>query len=419
MVLTLFASGGAVAGECVIVGRVAAVSPRRPVAAIDVGANSGVQSNDRAVILRDEKIVATGTVVHTEAGRCGISFAHFEDRSPQVDDRVIVVQTECSPETSESCELTFYKSAAVDREMPVGDRLWISGGSREGWRTGESVLVRRRNAVLGWGTISRCYEKSALVLLDRSREDGILPIRGDIVESIGRVGRTGQVRSRVAAMIAGGRSPQMIIAGDAQVGFAVDDRVEIIRDGEYVSHGKVISVEPFIRVEASEAFQKSSPREGDAVVLRDDPDRSGLAVGRIFRIEEDYALVTLGQVDQIEKGQRLFLLNADGSTTSLKVRTTYDEHCGAQLDSPSNHIREWQPVATFAGAAARRVVPCAMPLAEARSALPDGLAMFNPEGYCLPKVGEIIGRSRKGFAWMVIAIGPDGILAAEIASDES
>lgn len=427
MIVSLFAIAHVRADDAVTAARIAAISSQAPVAAIDVGADAGVRENDRVVILRDGDVVAAGLVNHLQADRCGLEFAPVGDRTPVVGDKVVVVRSSYSPKPSESCELILFKTATVDRVLPAGDRLWIAGGERDGWRMGDSVLVRRGAAVLGWGMVANCYDRSALVTLDRMREDGALPRRGDAIEAIGKVGRSDRVRSRVAAVVATGDAPRMIVAGDSHTGFVLDDRVEIIRDGRYVSYGKVVGVDPLLQIEANRAFQRTDPQEGDTVTLRGDVEGVEPAVGRIFRVEKDYALITLGQVDQIENGQRLFILNHDGSTTSLKVRKLYAEHCGATLDGPAHEnadapertLKNWLPVSTFSGAAARREVPCAEPIAGDAGKLPEWLASLKPEGYCLPKVGETVARSNDGRAWMVIAIGDDEILAVKVASDNS
>ncbi len=427
LIVSLFAIANVRADDAVAVGRIAVVSSQAPVAAINVGADAGVRENDRAVILRDGDVVATGLVNHLQTDRCGLEFTLTGDRTPIVGDKVIVVRGVYAAKPSESCELILFKTALVDRVLPAGDRLWIAGGERDGWRRGDSVLVRRGAAVLGWGMVANCYDRSALVTLDRTREDGALPRRGDAIEAIGKVGRSDRVRSRVAAIVATGDTPRMIVAGDSHSGFALDDRVEIIRDGCYVSYGKVVGVDPLLQIEANRAFQRTDPQEGDTVTLRGDVEGVEPAVGRIFRVEKDYALITLGQVDQIENDQRLFILNHDGSTTSLKVRKLYAEHCGATLDGPDNRdpdakestLQNWMPVSTFSGAAARREVPCAEPLAEDAGKLPDWLASLKPEGYCLPKVGETVARSYDGSSWMVIAVGDDEILAVKVASNDS
>jgi hypothetical protein len=430
LILTLIFVAIAHAAESLVVGRVAAVSAQRPVVALNVGADDGVHENDRVVILRDDGVVAAGTINHLQTDRCGLRFTSIEGRTPRVGDKVIVIRTGISPKPSDSCELVLFKSAAVDRVMPEGDRLWMAGGERDGWRNGDPVLVRRGSAVMGWGAATKCYENSALVELHRTREDGILPIEGDTVEAIGRFAGAGRVRSRVAAVVAAGGASRMFVAGDSRTGFGLDDRVEIIRNGQYISYAKVVGVDPFLQIEATDAFQRSSPQEGDAVVRRGDADGGHSAIGRIFRVEKDYALITLGQVDQIELGQRLFILNPDGSTTPLTVTKTYAEHCGAKLDAPNiqtnnstdealdDYLKEWKPVATFSGAAARRVVSCAEPLAQVGSDVSDWLATFEPEGYCLPKEGETVAGSRDGDAWLVIAVHPDEIVAVKVASDE-
>lgn len=416
------------AAESLVVGRIAAVSTQRSVVAVDLGADDGVRENERAVMLRDDSVVATGVVNHLQADRCGLSFVAIDGAEPNVGDKVIVVRAGISTKPSESCEIVLFNTVAVDRVLPGGDRVWMAGGTRDGWRSNDPVVIRRGSAVMGWGRITNAYDDIALVVLSRTREDGALPRRGDTVEAIGAILRSDRVRSRVAAVVPADGNPRMIVAGDTRAGFALDDRVGIVRDGRYVSLAKVVGVSPFIQIESVKAFQRSSPQEGDAVVLRDDAES---AIGRIFRVEKDYALVTLGQVDQIENGQRLFILNPDGSTTPLKVGKTYAEHCGAKLDAPNmqtdgsngtppvDRLKEWQPVATFAGAADRRLVACAKPLSNLGSDIPKWLARFKPEGYCLPKVGETVASSRNGHAWLVIAILPNEILAVEIASDDS
>ncbi len=405
-------------------GRVVSVSDQRPVCAVDIGGLEGISENDRVVFLSNGNAPTIGRVIHLEAKSCGVRFDAADARKPEVGDRALVIRAASKPAPSTTCALSISRTTTVDRVFPAGDRVWMRGGRSDGWSEGDSVLVVRPGSVIGWGKVTRCYEQNALVLLDRTREDGLLARRGDRVEQIGRMGAGEPVRTRVAAITQGGMSPRLVLAGDERSGFSVDDRIEIYRDGTYQSYAKIVGVSPVVQAEVTTAFQRSMPVEGDAVVLRPEPDSTRPAVGRIFRVESDYVLVTLGQVDEIEKAQTLFVLNPDGTTDALKVRSTYPEHCGARLVKGaqlvnSNGVRSeilelWAPVTTFAGAAAVARVSASQPLQEEADLPAPWLAWFAPEGYCLAKVGEVVATDPDGSAWMVIAIHGQQMLAARM-----
>lgn len=416
----LLCASVAVADDGIVAAKVIAVSDRRPVVIVDVGGESGIGQNDRAVIFRDDAVVSTGSVVHLESNRCGVRFGRVGKKIPAVNDRVVVIGSDSSGGKSQSCELALFNRAVVDRVLPAGDRFWIDGGTDGGWQVNDAVVVLRRSTVMGWGRVTNCYENSALVAMDQSREDGFLPARGDNVEIVGRVAPSYSVRTRIAAVMAGSGPTQAILAGDSRTGFSDDDRVEIFRNGKYISSARVVTAETYLQVEIDEAFQRQQPQEGDVAVLRSDADSLEPPVGRIFRVEGDYALITLGQSDGIENGQKLFVLNADGSTTALTVRKVYPEHCGAKLKAPvkrdgqndREQMRPWGAVSTFAGAASHRTVPCARPIGAGKKS--KWLAMFEPEGYCLPKVGDIVANRGSDRAWMAIAVSTEKIVAVEI-----
>jgi len=415
-------------------GRVVGISKTRPVVAIDVGSDHGVVEGDRVVILNQDTPTATGIVIHIETNTSGVRIDRFEQRSPAITNRAIVIHSASDFAQSKTCELKFIKATSVDRVLPGGNRVWIKGGTRDGWQVNDQILIHRNGGVLGWGKITRCYANDALAILDRTREDGALCRRGDRVEAVGGVGESDLVRTRIAAVTTSRAATQLILAGDDSSGFSPGDRIELYRDGQYVSFATISRTNPVIRAEVTEAFQQSQTREGDVAILRPQPASGSAPLGRVFRVEGNHALITLGQADDIETGQTLFVFNKNAAPTRLTVRSVYPQHCGAKpesddepksnnepksdndpesdVDTPSQALRLWSCAATFAGAAARLQVSCIAnePVSWFRTLV--------PEGYCAAAPGEIVSTGIDGESWVVVARTENKIFAVRIEPDE-
>ena len=140
----------------------------------------------------------------------------------------------------------------------------------------------------------------------------------------------------IGASAEGGRNTVDIAAGDP-VALAIGDRIDLFRGARYVGFARVVSVEgTTARAEMESSLSPSVGRPGDLVVRRPSSASDVSARGYVFRLEGDYALVSLGETAGLQPGQRLFARSKDGAECRLLVDRVYPDHCGATIEANGN-----------------------------------------------------------------------------------
>ncbi len=355
LVLTVVVSTSYVFGEQsnhVLVGKVDAVSDASPVLLIDTG-DSKVLLGDFVVCMGDDGAVWAGEVFFVQEHKAGVrnhlNSSSGIDRKKLVGNPALIVSDKSIGAKRIELPGSVYRVARVDSVLPGGDRVWIDRGRRSGWKINDPVYLGRGSEVVGWGRIVEVDDDVALVRLER--QGGVIrwPARGDVAEQIGGDDGSYPLRSRV--MVRGDN--EITLAGSAESGFAFGDRLELFHKGEYAGFAKMTKAGDLLYAEVIASFQKSPVEPADVVVTR----RGRQVSGRIFRLEPDYCLVTLGADDGIVDGQTLIAQSADSKFVRLSVRNVYPDHCGAVVvdrQQDAVPLSLWTPVTTISAGQVER-----------------------------------------------------------------
>jgi hypothetical protein len=140
------------------------------------------------------------------------------------------------------------------------------------------------------------------------------------------------------------------LAGDEACGFERGDRLDLYRGGKYVGFARVMEVTATVGAQVVDSFCADQPVGGDVGISRPSAEVGGCRVGRVFRAERDYCLVTLGRADGVERNDVLFAGESGRDEIPLVVKRVYPDHCGAQLRMGDGEdaagLTLWMPVYT-------------------------------------------------------------------------
>jgi len=138
----------------------------------------------------------------------------------------------------------------------------------------------------------------------------------------------------VAAVSPGGEGVRLEARQDPRRPAAVGDRLDLYRGPSYVGFARVIAVDSAsLQAELLTALSRSAVHPGDVAVPRRTETESPTC-GRAFRKEGDYFLVSLGEMDGVNRGDVLFARTARGTDYRLRVDRVYPQHCGATVETP-------------------------------------------------------------------------------------
>lgn len=214
----------------------------------------------------------------------------------------------------------------------VGDEVAASGAI-------ESTKGGRAVARLDWLEWSVPSRGTAQVVSRHlvQRLARVLPpcieFAGDHDPTVAGDGPAGRLRATVTGATDGERGTVVDLGNLPAAGLAIGDRLDVFRGTGYVAFARVISVDSAkARAEVVSSFSRSAVRAGDIAVRRPASPTGPAGYGTIFRLEGRYALVSLGEADGIQRGDRLSGRARDGGSYRLVVDRVYPEHCGASVE---------------------------------------------------------------------------------------
>lgn len=328
------------------------VSPRYPVVILSSGRDAGLSLGHRVLVFREDKLAAAGRIFYVEADRSGVRLPLLVTR-PVRGDRAVVVSPNPGERTPPAIADGINLRATVDALCPGSATVWMDGGGRQGWRVGDTVLIHRNELPVTTGSIVLTDTDASLMRV----ADPIVPatrIRpGDAVERLSAAeDPSAGCVTRVAGVLREGEPHQVLLADVPDSQIAIGDRFDLYRRRAYVGFGRVVSLRPDGAVVEIETALSRGPCHPGDVALRRRPTGSSIRrAGFLFRIEDDYALATIGEVDGLRAGDSL--RSATEPAYELAVDAVYPYHCGARLvpdpATASSDLRLWDTVFTTEG----------------------------------------------------------------------
>jgi hypothetical protein len=328
-------------------GAVAAVSRHPAVLLVDRGRIAGISIGDRVVIDDGEHPTAVAEIILANDAFSGARYLAAGD-GPRPGQRATVIPRTLGRREPGDLPAGVYRIARIDGVLPGGDRVWIDGGLVQGWQEDDAVLLEHGPTSFRRGQIVLSDLNLSLVALDPDGGDLPPPDRTDLIRQI----RPGPAPIATQVPVAGVEHiddrPTVVLAGGAGSGLTIGDRLDLFRADHYVGFAKVTAIEPRVLAEVWESLSRETPEPGDRAVPRAKRDAPGRRTGRIFRVENDYALITIGEDDGIRLGDGLVCEQGAATAIHLVVDRLYPDHCGARCvrgpDQPNTALPLWAEI---------------------------------------------------------------------------
>lgn len=319
---------GGIFAECKVIDHL----KDRPVVMLQAGRNQGVAPGDRTVLLADGELAATARVFYVEPDLCAVRIGWRRSDLDSMNTAVVVSQTLPSV-----CRIAMPRgttvSASIDDVAPGHRTVWLDQGRNAGLRLGDGMMVGRAGATIARAEIVEVYRDYALARLTRLSPSASTRT-GDRVRlwPTPAERRSGQVHLPVLLAEDNGDDQYVWLPGGAADGLNPDRRIELFRGDDYVA--TAILDQPGVslsRARTVQAYCRQRVRTGDQAVLLGTAAAGSEAVGRIFRIDKDYCLVSAGEDVGLERGQRLYVTRDGRPVATLAIQTVKETYCGADL----------------------------------------------------------------------------------------
>jgi hypothetical protein len=334
-------SAAGIYASCKVIGRI----PDRPLVILDAGRDQGVSLDDPAVLLADGQIAAAGRVFYLESNRCSVRLNEQGAGDRQANVAVVVPRSlpgvcrvALPPDT------TIW--ADVDEVTPGHRTAWVNHGRDTGLRLGDRLLITRSRVAIARGDVIDVLQDSALIRF-QTVAAGSFVRRGDKVRlwPSPAEGREGCLRVPVMTVEQEGPHQCIWLPGGTADGLVPDRQIEFFRGDTYVATATIDQAgESAARAVTMDACARQAVQAGDTAVLMIDSslDQPRFA-GRVFRIEGDYCLLSIGEDTGVRRGQVLYVVRDRQVVATVKIKTIKQGYCGAELErSESNAARKPQ-----------------------------------------------------------------------------
>ncbi len=352
---------GAMVVDCRVIGHI----PGRPLVMLEAGRNQGVNLGDLAVLPSGGSVLRSGEIFYIEAQRCAVRLGGTGDANSQSETAGPVSSAPSSGPVESAvvvsrllpsvCRVALPPSATVWADLedlaPGHRTVWLSRGRDVGFRTGDPLLIWRGPLVVGRGYVMEAMEANALirfqpvtsnVSIRRGDRAGLSPAPAEKREGI---------LSLPVLMVEPEGSAQAIwLSGGTADGVFPDHAIEVFRGETYVATATVdLAGESVARAVTVEACTREPVKAGDrAVLVHSDSDSTRIA-GRVFRIEKDYCLISVGEDTGVRRDQQLHVVRQREVVGSVKVKTIKQGYCGAEIQSGSGgqKLTLWDQVLSY------------------------------------------------------------------------
>jgi len=319
---------GGIYATCKVVGHFT----DRPLVVLDAGRNQGLSLGDPAVLLVGGNLSGTGRVFYLEPDRCGVRLNEHEPQAQRPDGAVVV-----SRSLPGVCRVALPPDttvwAAVEQIAPGHRTAWLNRGRNAGLRLEDGLLVLRDPTPIARAEVVEVSDENALVRLQ--------PITSDLRVRPGDPARLwpspaehreGVLHAPVLLVEQEGSAQSVWLAGGTADGLTTDRQVELLRGGTYVATAVIDRAgEAVARAATIDAYVHRKAQVGDSALLLDPRGDHPQAGGRVFRIEGNYCLVSIGEDSGVRRDQLLYVVRDRQVVGVLKIKTVKQGYCGAEV----------------------------------------------------------------------------------------
>jgi hypothetical protein len=326
----LMSLAGVISADPRVLTELTAVSPDRPVALIAAGSEVGLELGDPAIVLRGDQLAASGHVLLTTPDRAAIRI-DTRQLPLRPGDQVIVVAGNWLVYARHRLPAVIALAGRVSAVAPGARVGWMDLGDRHGVVRGDRFCVLREGVPLAVATVVAAQPASCLVSL-RPVVANLTCRAGDAMRSISSPTRPQRGTVCYVVQAQPFRDLQQLrLAGDLEALQEPDTIVCLYRDGRYVGQATVESADPPLAQAITAAGQTREPIAPGDQGLAAGQAPSNEPLGYVFRIEEDYVLVSTRLPGEVKLGQHVYARRAGRLIAELVVRTVQQSFFGARL----------------------------------------------------------------------------------------
>jgi len=343
-------------------------SPDRALVSFQMGRTGGVTLGDPFWVLDDSDQIKAGSIIFTTGSQSvGKLFRPCENILPGTT-AVIVCQQFISQVRHQIPENVTI-AGKIQRVSPGRRTAWLDIGRSAGLKHGDTILIRREGLPIARGRIKILDHDYSLTDL-QPLVGNALPQADDTAELWPSPAnqRWGRVNSSILAIKPDLEGALVTIVGTAEDGFSQGRLVDIFRGKEYIGVASIIEIsDPLSVARMIETASADVPAEGDLALMRSRLNIANRPLNAyVFRIEDDYCLLTAGEVDGIHVGDKFIVRRQDPAEATiwydiaeLHVRTVKVDYAGADihlLGDKKQALKRWDK-AELKGVVAQRYLP--------------------------------------------------------------
>lgn len=341
--------------------RISAVSTTQPVVALDRGSQGGVTTHDLVFAQASARQIRRGNVIVASAKSSAAQLAGSEPLAANAQAVVLKVDTLGSLCRFMPPEATI--RGHIARLPPGRTTAWVDIGRLAGLQLNDTLLVRRRTMMDNRPVLIPIARGKVQLLEDHTSLMELEPLVGNAVTEMddsvelwpapGQA-RLGRVNTSVLTIKRDAEGDILTIAGSQEDGFIEARMLDLWRGTQFIGVAAVSEPSTLPRTFARtiKVASPDTPREGDIAVLRAPagPPAQPL-IAPIFRIEGNYCLIAAGEVDGVQKGEKLRVFRTQPDSdeftpayeiTIEKVEISYAGGYARELDATAEKLRVWE-----------------------------------------------------------------------------
>ncbi len=341
--------------------KVTGASDTGPVVTLDAGSDAGLSARDQLFLLMTGGRVVTGELIAVGTSESGARVFEAVTAGDVAD--ALVLRVDGLASLCRFLPLGAMIAGQVSRVVPGRTTAWIDLGRRSGLQLSDHILIRRATRVDGWETTIPIARGQVLQIADRQALISLQPLVGNAVAETGDSielwptpgqARIGRVNSAVLAVRPDPEGNLLTVVGSAADGFTEGRLLDLYRGSRFLGVASVAESgpRPLSRARMINSASVDTAREADTAILRA-PAGPPLAplLAPVFRIEGNYVLVAAGEVDGVQRDEKLRVQRLDPNTSEFvpayeitidKVKIDFSGGFSRQLDPAAPPLRTWE-----------------------------------------------------------------------------
>jgi hypothetical protein len=289
--------------------------------------------DEQVILHRRGRLIAAAQVMAIGEGLMGIRILSTS-APPQIGDQAVIIPVEYARTFCDDLPQDVAPSGRIESLGPGRINGWVSLGSADGLRTGDYLLIRRKNLPIALARISVLDARRAAVeLTSLVANVQVEPADEASLWPTPFQAATGCLQSVVLAVAGDKDEPSLTVAGGTMVGVCIGDTFEFQRDGLYVGLGEVVLMDDRLcQVQPSDTLSRTTVQAGDRAIRRPKKFASAHALpARIFRIEKGYCLLNVGEREEVEVGQTFLAVRDGNPIARLRATAVKVDYSGTEI----------------------------------------------------------------------------------------